>query len=307
MSKLFRIAPLVGVLAACSDLGFEEFEEVTKLRTLAIQVVPPEVGPGEVARISSLTVEPGGAPIEYAWELCLFTEGPDSYYACAQDEELGVAGVPLGTTETVELPYDVVAAAIDLRAICEALGQLDLPAFVELPDCTDGLELTIRMTATADGAEHISTFPITLLFADTAAETARNRIPVAQGLLVDDALVPAEVPTPVTVPADGQLRLQLLLNTDEAETYLTGPGNEVEEREQLSVRWFSTHGRFRRGQTFFAEGIAPGTELQHNILNLGRGTTAEIGEEIGIWMVIRDTRGGVSWAHRTLQVAGIEP
>jgi hypothetical protein len=291
----------VALLAACNDPGFETFEEVTKLRTLAISVSPPEIGPGEVAVMRSLTVEPGGAPISYFWEVCLFTEGPDAYYACAETEGLGRAGFDLGTTEEVLVPYDaVIAAGLNLEEVCAALADIPVPDFIELPSCDRGLDVTVRLTVEADGATHISTVPLTLLFADVADDQPRNQNPVIRGLLVGNEPLSVDGVTTVAVPEDGKLRLQLLLNTDEAEQYEVqeGSGEDVvAEREQLVVRWFSTHGRIRRGETYFAEGVAEATELQFNTLNLGAGTEPTEEDRVGIWAVARDTRGGVSWQY----------
>lgn len=296
-----QVLALALLSVACNDPGFETFEEVTKLRTLAISVTPSEIGPGEVAVIRSLTVEPGGAPISYKWEVCLFTDGPDSYYACSATEEFGTAGFELGTTEEVAVPYDaVIAAGLNLEEVCAALADISVPDFIELPACDRGLDVTVRLTVEADDVEHISTVPLTLLFAEVAEQLPRNQNPVLRGLLIGGEPVATGDAVVVAVPDDSKLRLQLLLNSDEAERYTSDEGNGEtagEVREQLVVRWFSTHGRLRRGETYFAEGVAEATELQFNTLNLGAGTEPTAEDRVGIWAVVRDSRGGVDWQY----------
>lgn len=316
MRRHLLVLVALGALgAACNDYGFETAEEITKLRTLAIVVDPPVVGPGDVARISSLTVDPTGAEIEYLWELCLFTDGPDAYYACSAVEGQGTAGFVLGETPTVALPYEALAAAgFDIRAVCEALGDVDVPDFVQLPSCDEGLELTLRLTARTASDEEIAVRPLMLLFDDTVV-VSPNANPGIEGLLVNGR--PVGEGSGLDVSAEEAVRLQLLVNTAEAETYVavsegsgaavgSGEGSgqvEVSEtREQLAVHWYATHGTLRRANTYFAEGIAPATELQFNRLNLTKGIVPEAGDRVEIFAVVRDTRGGVGWERFELPI-----
>jgi hypothetical protein len=309
-----RNAPLLfaaAVLTACNDYGFENFEEITKLRTLGIAIEPPEAGPGDTAVLSALAVEPRGGPVELTWEICLFTQGPDAFYACAEDED-GTAGIELGIGETVSIPYDLlVASGIDLRAICDALDELDVPSFVELPDCEQGLDVTVRLTARANGDEEIAIRPLTLLFADEGSgpppppDEEPNRNPRVLGLVANDVPLDGSGAVLVSPDAEGRIRLQALVNSDDAQPYTRvddETGERVDDREQLAVTWFSTAGRLRRGQTFFAEGIADATELQFNTLRTDRGTPAAEGDEVGVWVVVRDNRGGTGWGEYRLRV-----
>jgi hypothetical protein len=301
-TNTYRIfIPAVGVLlSACSGMDFELPFEVSKLRTLAIGAEPPEMGPGESVTFSTLTVNPSSdAPITYLWEACLFTDGPDAYYACSESDEAGVAGFPLGNAPEAQLNYDTLTAAgLDIAEICASLEGIDVPDFITLPDCTRGLPLTIRLVVTQDGVTEVSKKSFTLLRAEEAERDDVNMTPVSGDL------------TLAGQPADGQViaansaldEVELLLDVDlsQAQTYEPpDPDNEGQrlesEVEELNVAWFTTHGTLEYSRTYYSEGITPDEELGTNTLDLTTGVEPELGETVTLWAVLRDDRGGISW------------
>jgi hypothetical protein len=291
---------LAGVFPACGNMGFEEFYEVSKLRTLAILAEPPEIGPGESAIISTLTVSPSSdTPITYQWEVCLFTDGPDAYFACSENEEAGVAGIPLGSGSEAQLDYDTLTAAgLDIEGICTSLEGLDVPDFVTLPDCTRGLPLTIRLVATQDGVTEVSKKSFTLLRREEAERDDVNTSPVLGDLTLNG--LPANEQR---IGADSSIdEVELLLDVDlsQAQTYQSpDPDNEgqrlASQVEELNVAWFTTHGTLEYSRTYYAQGITPDEELGTNTLDLTQGVEPEPGETITLWAVLRDDRGGISW------------
>ena len=72
-------------------------------------------------------------------------------------------------------------------------------------------------------------------------------------------------------------------------------------REQLQLAWFASIGELRNARTFYADGIAPGAELQSNLWRLLRGVRAEPGQTAQLWLVLRDDRGGLDWGTWTFE------
>lgn len=309
---LWMVVLVAFVTGGCQELDWEEYSEVTKLRILAVRAEPPEIGPGQVATVDALVTNPQGAPIALAWELCFVTEGPDEEYACLLDSESGeTLGVPLGQGDSVQVPYDLVdAAAGDLEAICDELLQAEVPEFVQLPDCERGLEVTIRLTATSGDDREVGVKGLLLLLEDEAARDDVNVNPTIDGLLVDNTSASAG-PVEIDVVAGEPVRLQALVNSDEAQQY-EAPDPDEEgarldaENEVLSIAWFATHGRYDRQTTYFQDEVVEGAEFQNNTLNLLKGgTPAEVGDTVTVWVVVRDDRGGVDYASWTLDVVSI--
>jgi hypothetical protein len=308
----FVVAGVLAVTAnACDEPNFETEAEITKLRTLVITLEPPELGPGDIGQLSSLTVTPDERDLTYSWEVCLFDEGPDGSYACAVDSETGeIAGITLSSSPRAELPYDVLVAAIgSIEELCSSFDEFDLPDFIELPTCTRGIPLTARLTVTDDtGDEEISVRDVFLLRAD-AADGTQNQNPEIIGLTLSQ-LVAGELtlaptvlsltsPPTLSIDLTNRIELQALANTDVAELYQPldedGEPDGEEVLERMEISWFSTHGDFRRSQSYFDEMLAPGEEFQFNLLNLEKNTAALPGDTVTVHAVIRDNRGGASF------------
>ncbi len=319
-SACWAIVACALLVSACADAGFETFGEISKLRVLGIRVEPPEIGPGDLGVVTALVASPSGEPLRYVWELCLVTDGPDGGFACAEDPESGeVAGAVIGTDPVAVVPYDLIVESIGtVEELCGAIADVELPDFVELPDCTRGYPATLRLTVeVGDGQgdrQEIAIKELMLLTEDIAADGDVNQNPRVDGLLVDEVSITGDgAAAVIDVPADGELGLRILVNADQAETYVTveesedgEDGEDVDDRERLSVSWFSTHGRFDDETTFFAEELVPGADLQTNRLDLEAGTEGRPGDEVAIFAVVRDDRGGASFATGRFEIGATE-
>ena len=302
------LCALAAFASACEDPGFEEVGEISKLRVLAIRVDPPEIGPGEVAQIDALVVGTEEV-VRYEWEVCLFTDGPDEFYRCSeQDEE--VLGAAIGTAPETALPYDLIEEVVgDIDVICAELAEIELGDFASLPSCERGLPVTIRLTVEVREGQgddrEVATARLLLLNEDEAASGSANVRPILDGLLVDD-VSSVGVPREVALDPESEVRLQALVEPDTAaESYEeTGEdGESTEERERLQLTWFSTHGRFERTWTFFAEDSVLPAELQSNLLNLTNGSLeAAVGDTGELYVVLRDSRGGLDFLRQPFVV-----
>ena len=312
---------LAASLSACEATGFEEVDEITKLRVLAMRSQPAEVGPGDLAAFDALVASTETNPaLSYTWELCPFNDGPDARYTCSQDPEGESIDYVISESPEAFVPYDALVAEVgSIASLCAALGELDLPDFVEPPDCTRGLPFTLRLACRGrqrrrGAGREAGALP------DRARGGARCREPEPGAFRA--AALPGRRRGRCGPSVDGAqrgrgadltprshpVRLQALANTDEAERYvsLDEGGEGEEERERLVLAWHTTRGGMERTNTYFAEDIAPGEEFQNNALNLDRNTAAEEGDEIGLYVVLRDTRGGVDFLERRLVVEFID-
>lgn len=295
-TRVFLITGLaIAVLAGCQEFGFEQFDEVTKLRVLSIRVDPPELGPGDIATVDALIVDPRAlGDVSYEWEVCAFDTGPDGGYACATDSDGNELGAVVSSDPTAELDYDLLTSFIgSVQELCEAIADADVPEFVELPSCDRGFPITLRLTArTGDGEgdnEEVAVKRVLLLREDVTEPANQN--PSIDGLLIEGRAPDAI--TEVPLREDEPIRLQALIDVADAEPFTD---DDEPTTEQLSLSWFSTHGVIERSTTYFFADQVGAAELQTNEIALDEGIEAEIGDEVTVWLVLRDNRGGVDYA-----------
>jgi len=298
-------AMLLSFISIACDEQFDPRTLVTELRVLGIAAEPVDVAPGEVTEITALVVEPEGEPVTYLWELCIIDDGPDSQYACRNellglDEEL-LAGLVLGTTPTVNFAYFVDGEA--LQEACEAaLSDVgEVPDFVELPDCDEGLDVRIRLSVRAGDVEKIAVKSLFLWF-EAPDDSERNHNPIISGLEGDGESSDDEL-EPIPVTASQQVAWQVRVDEDSLETFTVefDDGTEGETRdEQVLFSWFSTNGLWDHEVTFSQEGDISLEEAGSNVLTVPRDMGS--GDEIQVFFVIRDGRGGSDWRRRVLIV-----
>lgn len=314
---LTRWMPLLLVLfafaSACDDVDFEEEDEITKLRTLGIRSVPAEIGPGDLAVFDALVVSADpNATFRYTWEFCPFNDGPDARYTCTQEEGEEVDYV-ISEDDVAFVTYEAVVDGVGgIEELCSSFDDFELPDFIEVPDCSRGLPFTIRLTIEDDSGDvEIAVREVTFLTVSEATRDDTNANPFLESVLVSQTdaegqevlerteLIAGEVPT-LAIDPTLPLSLQALANTSEAQTFedLVNNERQEEERERLILAWYSTRGGFDRTDTFFAEDSASGEEFQTNELKLDDNTAAEIGDEIVLYIVLRDTRGGIDFIER---------
>src|SRR5688572_23579045 len=84
----------VGVAAlstgACAGDDFDPGSRVTSLRVLAMQADLPYAAPGETVQLSTLSVDPAGRPLTWAWAACV-TPASSELFACFEKIALDTA------------------------------------------------------------------------------------------------------------------------------------------------------------------------------------------------------------------------
>ena len=224
-----------------------------------------------------------------------------------------------------------------LAGACEQLQTAEFPDFVERPECNGTFQVRIDLTVCSPGIECTADrLPAegegppdvvkTLRFLDVVYddEVVRNRNPVVQSVCrggTNNEPPPECAELGTVVPPDQAAGLPFGANvpfeladleTDDAETYLavieTGTGTTTEERqERLTVSWFVTGGELDRNRTAF-DPLQPETSpidrARFKVWSIPRQIDLSPEEEdatYGIFMVVRDGRGGRAFVQRIAQ------
>jgi hypothetical protein len=149
--------------------------------------------------------------------------------------------------------------------------------------------------------------PLDVIKAWSDPETgyAKNRAPALNGLALIAAdgagttLAPDQ--TPVTVPSGAAVTLSAALAADASETYpWFDRDRQVLEprRESLSLSWFTSAGEFSSDRTGRGESETAAESRNRWIAPVVTAPTT-----VHLWLVLRDSRGGVDFAAYDLIVA----
>jgi hypothetical protein len=292
---------LVGAVTLCGCQGdLEKQSEIVKLRVLAVQAEPAEliVDPAQPlprTTLTALAVEPSGAPIAMEYALCTVQEAvPPPDVDCP-----GSQGIPLS-------PAGPVSAVLDLgdpRAIALA-QQLAQDGGVgdggSLP--REGFPVLVGFRATApahtlpDGGPPGADGGDLQIFQGLTTVTARgpgaptNRNPAIDRLVMGDAGIEIAPDGTTSAPASTTQRLKPEPASGSKEPVADGGV------EALGYSFFATAGSISalRSTDTTATGQAVDTSIDWS--------TPSTPQDAGLWVVVRDGRGGVGWIARSVQV-----
>lgn len=288
-----RLASLfVGLPSGCSATAPENLTRVMQGRVLAVVAEPPEVRPGEAARLRAVLAWPIGSTAATfgvdAWHLCSEPRIPGSH---------GTAPSSCLTTATTPLASDALETTALLPTdACRNFGPDPPPGGFrpQDPDVTGGYYQPIRLDAFGQYWFHFQRLhcPLGNAPTDAAAEFsstyAANQNPTPSQLTVngvefafDDALFVRELSL-----ADAPFELSLIWHADPRETYPRfNPASRSVEvaRETVSVTWLSNAGEVSFEEPNFVSEPnrqavatwAPGGDVTHAAL----------------WSIVRDSRG----------------
>ncbi|MCK9464175.1 MAG: hypothetical protein M0R80_31530 [Proteobacteria bacterium] len=318
-----RAMPLLLVAAAVAagcGKEFAPFNELDKLRVLAVRAEPPEIAPGEAAAIDALVFEPDGDEVAYSWSWCPFTLGALDGYECAvTEQELAeaieavapgagsfVPSFDLGDGPSAAFANLVPPAALD--ALCEAIASDSAPAFVDLPECGDRLVVTIRLDVAAGGETATAVKELPLLFEAPAEPNANPAIGEIFAAPAADGADPLVAGAPLEFEPQSALRAETLYDlgadVEDAASQLFTPAATDDDpdpeprRETLFMTWFVTGGETDSMRTGFIEDDADMDDLVHN--GWRTPELVESGGEAQLFLVLQDERGGVGWTARSV-------
>lgn len=292
-------------LSACTNARFSPETLVKDLRVLSIQAEPPEVGPGELSRLSILKSDIPGQVTSLIWVGC--EPDPQDLGRSACND----ASILLRPTEIVDYPpglqllgfgltaqykstttvFDVLPADSLIRRTGSVGQVMGLVIGEEVDPLATGDKLR-GYFARIEAKETPVVVALTRVLVSEKPPAQRNKNPGILDLFVDGARHPKGGRIPVK--AGAQVALTVEVPADVRQTYVEPlPSGDVERTETVVGAWYSSAGRFSRerfdatvrDETTF---IAPGSpDFPEDPVPERRAGT--------IWLVVRDSRGGQSF------------
>jgi hypothetical protein len=293
-----RALALAALVAACNpDLGPGD-SLVTSTRVLAVRMEPAEAAPGALVTFTAFVASADGttdkAPI--AWSFCTapkpLTVDNVVSNACLGDS----SRVPIATGQAVNafLPADG----------CSLFGPVTPPGNFRPrdPDVTGGYYQPVRGDlAGTDTIFELARLACPLANAppDVVAQFAKAYVPNANPKV--GSLVGAIGGVPLAraqVPAGARVTLEATWSAADAETYAyVDPESQTvtTRRESMRVAWYASAGAFDAQSTGRDEGdLATYTD--------GTWTAPGVPGTAHVWVVLRDSRGGVDFGGYDFEV-----
>lgn len=292
------LVALCAAIAGCRPELGERESLVTGERVLAVRGEPPESSPGELVTYDLLVASPAGTLTdpEVTWAFCaqapaLADNGPVSA-DCLGEAAVRPIGGPSATV-IATTPEDT----------CALFGP-DVPPGGFRPrdaDVTGGYHQPIRARVgaqTAFGMERITCNLADAPFDAVQAYLARyeaNRNPEIRSLAATLGGSPAD---PEVIPAGSVVTFELGWDAADAEPFVVFDREAqaiVDARESMRASWLATAGEFENDRT--------GRDAGDLITSTANAWTAptEAGR-VFLWVVLRDSRGGVDFASWTVEV-----
>jgi hypothetical protein len=265
---------------------------VTSTRILAVRADPAEAAPGTRVSFAALVAGPSGgvAGADIAWSFCTAPE--------PITEDNAVSNACLGASALVPAGAGATASAATPRAACSIFGPDTSSAGFRPrdPDTTGGYYQPLRLDL--PGAD--SAFDLVRVHCDLPGASAdeASAFAAAYGLNENPQLLPlvasvGGAATPLTrIPAGARVDLRAAWPASSAETFAYfDPSTQqvTRQRESMRVAWYTNAGSLDHESTGRASmDMATSTDDVWTAPSKAGGVT--------LWVVLRDSRGGVDYA-----------
>lgn len=303
----FALAPL-----ACGD-DFAPGSRVTDFRLLAVQADKPYAAPGEEVQLSTLSHEPFGRPITWAWTTCVKPRDT-TVNAClakiGEDATKPGGGAPIVTgignsTFRTTIPANILEG-VEPRAIGNVLvGVLTVA-------CPGPLSLKNLATATT------GELPFRCLDANTKEELPYDRYVVSVKRVYVRRIERNQNPSVGIVTWDGapwaenDVKEVTPCTNSPNVTYADCSGGESHDLAVQIPPESVESGVNERGESFAEDMVAQyfATEglfefesrTRESPITSWKARASAAGKEQTLWFVVRESRGGVSWTTRKVRV-----
>jgi hypothetical protein len=307
----------LGALGACKPELGDPFSLITEPRILAVRSEPAEIAPDHAVAYQALIATPDGtAAPDLGWGFCTEPAPLSSNNVVNDGCVTGAVSLPDRGLE--------IQATIPLDA-CSVFGPTppaplpgEPPSRPHDADVTGGYYQPIRALATLDGHQLAPGIGLTRIACDLANAPfdivvdfrGRYRANTNPTLLRVAAIGPRdadarELPTPLPPRTDVTLRAEW--TDDSVESFpVFDPASRrlVDHREAIRVSWFASDGALASDRTGRSESETKSeTESETEIDTFADNvwTTPDAGPAY-LWVVVRDSRGGVAFASYALTI-----
>jgi hypothetical protein len=301
----FALLPLL-LLLGCDD-ALEPGSKIDSFRVLAEQVDLPYAHPGETVQLTSLSHDPSGRSITWAWASCV-NPVSSNLEGClakiAENQDPGRAVFAMGADLSgpqLQIPADVISSLPPQARGGASVGVASVACPGELSMGTGPGGLPFVCKETGSGRELGLDEFIAGFKRISVRETDRNQNPTISGVTFDGAdWAEGEVKSIartcdddkwdyVGCPDDTKHQLAIQLPEGAVESGKDELGEGF--NEQVVIQYYATEG-------FFENEVKIAAQTKNGYV--ARKQAA--GQLLTFWFVVRDNRGGVSWTSRQAQV-----
>ena len=291
------------------DPGFAPGSQVDSLRVLAVQVDSPFASPGDTVHLQALSYDPEARPITWAWALCA-EPASSSVESCLAD-------VARASAESGASPLLGMGSGLDNIDLTIAADALDRVPDVARAQALVGV-VSVACPGTLELAPGTGEAPLPFRCVDDQGrelgldeaivgvkrvflrEAERNQNPVVDQVLFDgEVWAESDVKEVDGCDTEEHLlddcasnlhhRIQAVVSPESFESGIDEFGRDF--REQVIVQHYTEQG-------IVETEVRTAAESETNWVARSRAS----GSEIRLWFVVRDDRGGVSWAERRVRV-----
>jgi len=309
MKKLATIgffSGLVSMLGCAAE--FDPGSRVTSYRVLAQQADVPFAQPGETVNVSSLSYDPQGRSVTWAWGACV---NPDASTVEGCMNKIAEDAITSGGTGILAqgpglshfsytVPADALSSLPESAGGSAMVGILSIacPGDLSFEQASNTLPFSCKEAGTGR-VFGLDEYIVGLKRVQVRA-TDRNDNPQIEQVLFDGADWPEnEVKRVIACDTDNNDYKPCADNTKHAisarptaNSVETGRSEfGVDFHEQVIIQYFSTAGTFEYELKIAAD---PETHFV--------ARKADSGQDLTLWMVVHDDRGGATWTERRVHV-----
>lgn len=277
-------------LLACTTSELSQSYDIDRVRVLAVAAEPAEPQPGDTVTFTSLVVSPNEPLLGTAWFVCdptsLSEDGGCSFDTSLFDDPssltpedmqaAGFIGFEPYFSPVWTVPDDFLDGLSDAEKLEGTEATVDV---VALP--SDGTDTGVDQDDVEIAYKRV---PVSLA-------TTPNHNPTVTGLRVSGFDVPDG--SLVELDAGATYDIEAVLSDDSIETYtyVNSDGESEERTEEPYLNWYLQEGSFDQVNTLYPTLTARYT------------TPSEVPDsDLGLWVVVRDRRGGMAWSQITVRV-----
>ena len=309
MKKLLTAAAFLGLLntMAC-EADFDPGSRVLSYRVLAQEMDVPFAKPGETVNIRSLSYDPQGRTVNWAWAACV---NPSSatvqgcFDKIGEDtEKSGESPVLAQGAEMSDFTYTVPADALDVLpesarpSALIGIASVACPGDLAIEAGPNNLPFTCKEAGTGR-VMALEEYVIGVKRVQVRAND-RNTNPVIEAVLFDGVEWPEDEVKTVKACDTNNNEYKPCADDTKHEIVARPTASSVESgttefgiafNEQVIIEYYATEGVFEYDVAIASD---PNTGWA--------ARKAASGKELRMWMVLHDDRGGASWAERRVRV-----